>query len=123
MKPTSKTLIPYTLLSILACSSNLLLAQPAGGRDGPPKPPKEALDACKSLSAGQACSFNSQQGTVNGICWAPERMPLACKPKDAPDGESRPPKQSSGESYDEQQAVREKVALHRSFIGLAGCDG
>jgi hypothetical protein len=29
---------------------------------------------------------------VTGTCWAPEGMALACKPKDAPNESSRPPR-------------------------------
>ena len=65
-------------------ASSSLFAQPADGRSAPPKPPAQALKACKSLSSGQACSFTVQQGSVTGTCWAPEGKPLACKPKDAP---------------------------------------
>lgn len=88
MKIVNKSLIKYSLLVALACSSNLLLAQPTERPDAPRMPPREALDACKSLSADQACSFTSPHGTVSGTCWAPEGKPLACKPKDAPPSNS-----------------------------------
>lgn len=77
--------------ALTACCG--LSAQPADGTGGPRKPPAEALDACKSLSSGQDCSFTSQKGTAKGTCWAPEGKPLACKPKDAPTGNSSAPKQ------------------------------
>lgn len=73
-----------SLMAALACFSGLLLAQAPEGQGGPRKPPQEALDACKSLSAGQECGFTSPQGSVKGSCWAPEDKPLACKPKDEP---------------------------------------
>jgi hypothetical protein len=88
MKIANKSFIKYSLLAALACSSSLLLAQPAERPDAPRMPPREAVDACKSLSADQACSFTSPHGTVNGACWAPEGKPLACKPKDAPTSNS-----------------------------------
>lgn len=72
-------------VAALACSAGLLSAQPAGGGQ-PPKPPPEALDACKALKAGQDCSFTSPRGAVKGSCFAPEGKPLACRPKHAPDG-------------------------------------
>jgi hypothetical protein len=76
--------------ALTACCG--LSAQPADGHGGPRKPPAEALDACKSLSSGQACNFSSPQGAVKGTCWAPEGKPLACKPKDAPAGNPGAPK-------------------------------
>ncbi len=123
MKSASKLLIQLGLFAALSGSSGLLLAQPPEGRDAPPKPTKEALESCKTLSAGAACSFSSPRGAVNGDCWAPEGKPLTCKPKDAPGGESRPPKQSSRETNDERQAILEKVAFHYSAIGLARMRG
>lgn len=93
MKIVNKSLIKYSLLAALACSSNLLLAQPTERQDAPRMPPREALDACKSLISDQACSFTSPHGTVNGACWAPEGKPLACKPKDAPSSNPNVPNQ------------------------------
>ena len=77
--------------ALTACCG--LSAQTADEKGGPPKPPAEALDACKSASSGKDCNFPSQQGTVKGTCWAPEGKPLACKPKDAPTGNPGAPKQ------------------------------
>lgn len=74
-------------LSLFACAvsaSCALSAQPANSKGGPHHPPAEALEACKTFSSGQACRFTSPQGSVKGSCWAPEGMPLACKPTDAP---------------------------------------
>ena len=68
--------------ALTACCG--LSAQTADGAGGPRKPPAEALDACKSASSGQDCSFSSPHGNVKGTCWAPEGKPLACKPKDVP---------------------------------------
>jgi len=90
MKIANKTLIQISLMAALSCSSSLLIAQPAEGQGGPRRPPQEALDACKSLSAGQECSFADSQGSIKGSCWAPEGRPLACKPNDAPSDGSRP---------------------------------
>lgn len=70
----------------LALSAGLLCAQPADG-GAHRKPPPEARDACKSLQSGQDCSFTSPQGVVKGSCFAPEGKPLACRPKNAPNGE------------------------------------
>ena len=49
-------------------------------------PPPEALAACKSLASGAECGFTAPRGNVKGTCWAPEGRPLACRPKDAPQG-------------------------------------
>ena len=78
-------------VALTACCG--LSAQTTDGKGGPRKPPAEALDACKSVGSGQDCSFSSPQGTVKGTCWAPEGKPLACKPKDAPNGNPNAPKQ------------------------------
>ncbi len=93
------------LLSALALTAGVLCAQPSGAppADGQQqqqqqqhrKPPQEALDACKTLKAGQDCNFTSPHGAVKGSCFAPEGRPLACRPKDAPGGTSQqtpPPK-------------------------------
>ena len=86
------------VFSALALTAGLLCAQPSGT---PPaegqhrKPPQEALDACKSLKAGQDCNFTAPRGAVKGSCFAPEGKPLACRPKDAAGGtaaQSPPPK-------------------------------
>jgi hypothetical protein len=57
---------------------------PPGGEQGgrPPGPPPEALAACKSLTAGAACNFESPRGAKSGTCFAPEGKPLACRPAD-----------------------------------------
>ena len=69
----------------LALSASLLCAQPTGGGEHR-KPPPEALDACKTLQSGQDCSFTSPQGAVKGSCFEPEGKPLACRPRNAPNG-------------------------------------
>jgi hypothetical protein len=86
MKSANQRLIQLGLFAVLTFSTNLIFAQPPGGQGGPRKPPQEALEACKSLSSGQTCSFSASRGTVSGTCWAPEGKPLACKPKDASAG-------------------------------------
>jgi hypothetical protein len=71
-------------VSVVTLSCGALLAQPAPqgqGGSGPGKPPAEAMQACKSLSSGQDCSFTTSKGSRTGTCWAPEGKPLACKPK------------------------------------------
>lgn len=99
MKANTISTLPLSrTFALTICASALtaccaLSAQPVDGNGGPPKPPAEALDACKSASSGKDCSFSSPQGTVKGTCWAPEGKPLACKPKDAPTGNPNGPKQ------------------------------
>lgn len=90
VKSIRSMVIQFGPLAALSATAGLVAAQPTGGQCGPRKPPQEALDACASLTAGQACEFTSPRGTAAGTCWAPEGKPLACKPKDAPDGGGSP---------------------------------
>lgn len=54
------------------------------GQSGPNQintPPQEALNACKSKSSGDLCSFTSPHGDViSGTCKIPPRSSLACVP-------------------------------------------
>ncbi len=60
-------------------------------------PPPQALDACKGLSAGAACSVKFEERTVTGTCNAGREGELACRPADLPEfgpgrgGHHRPP--------------------------------
>lgn len=90
MKKPSHIFAQAGLIAVLALASGLIAAQPSGEGGGRRAPPPEALAACKSLSSGQECSFTSPRGTASGTCWAPTGMPLACKPKDAPNDGGRP---------------------------------
>jgi hypothetical protein len=74
--------------------------QGQGGEHQHRKPPPEALDACKGKSSGQACSFTSPHGQVDGTCFAPEDKPQACRPKHPPqhDGDH-----GDGQGPDHQQ--------------------
>lgn len=49
-------------------------------------PPPEALEACASLSEGDACAFSGRRGDMNGFCFAPpkEEAALACAPEGGP---------------------------------------
>ncbi|MGC4121445.1 MAG: hypothetical protein QM765_44095 [Myxococcales bacterium] len=73
-------------------------AQPRGGPGGPGhRPPQEAIDACKSLKAGEACTFSIDGRTVQGTCRGPADKPAACAPNDLPppdDGHRGPPQQA-----------------------------
>ena len=62
-----------------AASSALGADGGVGGPHGPP--PQEAIDACKDLSQGDACSFTTPQCSVTGTCQGPEGKPLACAPE------------------------------------------
>lgn len=92
MKNASAHILKASLLAALLGFAGLGAAQPAGAGDVPHTPPPEALAACKSIAAGQACSFTSPRGAVSGTCWAPAGKPLACKPKNAPGGGAAPAK-------------------------------
>ena len=60
-------------------------AGPQGQNNKPPRPPKEALDACQSKKAGDACAFSGRSGEKSGTCFTPDpAKPLACRPGDGP---------------------------------------
>jgi hypothetical protein len=60
----------------------VLLANPPGGGEGPPCPPREAVEACADKSSDDECSFEGREGeTVSGSCFSPDAdKPLACRP-------------------------------------------
>ena len=69
------------------------VAQPGGGRGGPPP---EAVSACEVQNVGEVCSFDSPKGDfILGTCENVKGGVLACVPEGAhpggPDGE-KPPK-------------------------------
>ena len=98
MKLSITSIARISVFSTLALSAGLLWSQPSGVPTGDGqqqqhrKPPQEAVDACKSAKDGQECNFTSPRGAVKGSCFAPEGKPLACRPKDAPGGNSHPPR-------------------------------
>ncbi len=63
-----------------------------GGQQGgqrPPRPPREAVDACQGKASGAACSFVGRENqSLAGTCFAPPAKgdrdkgppPLACRP-------------------------------------------
>jgi hypothetical protein len=77
-----------TVLAMVLLWAGTAAAQPkeaGGATEGPRRgPPPEAVAACKSLAAGTACSVTLSSNTLKGSCWAPEGMPLACRPAGAP---------------------------------------
>jgi hypothetical protein len=88
--PRLSHLIPRKLLrlALLLCAAGSFstMAQPKddGGPPGGGGAPAEAIAACTTLTAGQACSFSGRRGSETGTCWAPADKPLACKPANAP---------------------------------------
>ncbi|MAZ49071.1 MAG: hypothetical protein CME65_10940 [Halobacteriovoraceae bacterium] len=74
------------LFVLLAMFSVSVMAQsdqkgPSRGENGHPRPPKEALEACKSLKSGDSCKFTTQRGDESGTCFTPSSdKRLACKP-------------------------------------------
>jgi hypothetical protein len=90
--------IRTAFLAALTIAVSVAAAQTDEGQQHHHAPPPEALEACKSLSSGQACSFTSPRGAMTGTCWAPEGKPLACRPKHPPgpagsESGPNPPKQ------------------------------
>lgn len=75
-----------------ATPSNQPSAKPHGGSPTDHRPPAEALAACSSKQAEQACSFRGHEREISGTCWAPQGKPLACRPNDKPQA---PPPASS----------------------------
>lgn len=84
-------------LIALALAAGTADAQPQGqSQDGQRRgPPPQAIDACKSLKTGDACSFTGPHGDMQGTCFAPPDKALACRPANAPQGPNggreRPP--------------------------------
>ena len=80
-------LIPLVALAVLALGAGQALARLSQG-EGPPQgrrgPPPEALAACESLKAGDACTFKGPRGSASGTCVVPPNGGLACLPKDVP---------------------------------------
>ncbi|MCL4530420.1 MAG: YHYH protein [Chloroflexi bacterium] len=61
-------------------SGQQLGGQPQAGQNG--QPPLAAINACASLSAGAACSFNAPNGQINGTCQIPLQLQqLICVPQ------------------------------------------
>ncbi len=54
---------------------------PLGAHQGPPP---EAIAACASKKAADACEAPSDRGAQNGVCRGPSGRPLACLTKGAP---------------------------------------
>ena len=87
LKPGPVLAVP-SYMHIPALIVSLLLSLMADGdRQRPPRPPREAVEACEDLEAGEECAFEGRdQETVTGTCFTPDQdKPLACRPDDAPE--------------------------------------
>lgn len=71
---------------------------PGGQQHQHRTPPPEALAACKTLQAGQSCSFTSPRGAEQGSCFAPEGKPLACRPNRVGGNAGGPPNGGQGQA-------------------------
>ncbi len=55
------------------------------GQGNGQQPPQAAIDACANLSVNSACTINTPNGTINGMCSAPPNSSqLACMPAGGP---------------------------------------
>ncbi|MEM7610953.1 MAG: hypothetical protein AAF270_04710 [Pseudomonadota bacterium] len=75
------------MLILVVCASGASATEVASPFREHRSPPQEAIDACATAEASDACSFTGREGeTVEGTCEAPEGKPLACRPADAQRG-------------------------------------
>ena len=73
------TLASIVLLSMMNTVHAASDGRQGGGHRGPPQ---EAIDACVSLTDGDACSFTGRNDeSMSGVCFAPQNKDLACKPE------------------------------------------
>lgn len=50
-----------------------------------PRPPRAAVEACRSLQRDASCTFILSDGQLEGRCFSPaSALPLACRPDSAP---------------------------------------
>lgn len=97
------------------------VAQMPGGDGPPPRPPREALQACVGKSDGAACGG---QGGPAGTCRAPQGLPLACVPAGGmgpPPGGARPggamPGGGMGPPRSDQGAAIPETAADTGRVG------
>lgn len=85
--------------------------------DAPPRhePPREAFDACKSLTEGAACSVTFRGQTMAGTCRKGPRgeSELACVPERPPG----PPPSGSNQTLTDTALERELDQLEREIRG------
>jgi len=73
------------LLIVVMLSSSEVVAQHDRGRRRPPRPPKEAIDACIGKKEGDSCEFRTPDGkTIRGTCRRINGI-LACVPDQPPE--------------------------------------
>ena len=74
----------FALAAILITALPFAIAN--ADRPSPPRPPKEAFEACAKLRAGDACSVTLGSHTITGVCsTGPDGSgALACKPDHPP---------------------------------------
>jgi hypothetical protein len=84
---------------------------PPQGPGGHRGPPPEAVEACQSLSKGDACTVTLHSQSLSGKCDGPEGKPLACRPNDPP-----PPPQ---EAIDACQELQDSAACSFTIDGHA----
>jgi hypothetical protein len=82
---TIVSLVLKPLMLMLALGSGSSASADPGG-DCPPRPPREAVEACADKASGDSCSFEGREGeAVTGSCFSPEAdKPLACRPDHPP---------------------------------------
>ena len=79
MTPFNAFRIALVCLSLFATVSQVYADDQRGGRRGPPP---QAIEACASLTEGDACSFTGRNDEeLTGVCFAPSDRELACKPE------------------------------------------
>ncbi len=72
----------FSVTALLVATSMTARAQ---SRGEPPRPPREAVEACSGKGAGAACSFTVDGQALEGTCFTPDAdRPLACRPSGAP---------------------------------------
>lgn len=77
-----KLILLITIICLL--SIGVVFAQNSEPPKGPLQggPPPEAIDACRDKADGDACSFKSPHGTLEGLCKStPDGKHFACVPK------------------------------------------
>jgi len=62
------------------------------------QPPQEAVDACKDLAVGEACTIKLRDGNrIRGTCQCLRRTELVCVPRNR-DGQNQPPGPQAGQA-------------------------
>ncbi len=90
--------LQLVLIGFGLAGTSTILAQTRGDDAGPrPRPPIEALAACKAKTEGARCSVGRAGGPMDdGTCHAPPGLQLACVPRYGPPGGGPPPRSEQG---------------------------